>query len=136
MPNFTFIEATVFDIARPHSPLVKGVGAKRLGKGRVNPILPGGGGIRHLLFFLHHPKTAKGINLKLSDFRDTPCASQTSSLHFEQNFAPKKSEQSAIFKDVELKFGIETNVGPLSSKSNINLQFSVIMTFPVFRPFC
>ena len=38
-----------------------------------NPILPGGGGkIRSLLFFLHHPKTAQGINLKLSDFKDTP----------------------------------------------------------------
>ena len=38
-----------------------------------NPILPGGGGkIRPpLLFFLHHPKTAQGIKLKLSDFKDT-----------------------------------------------------------------
>ena len=30
-----------------------------------NPILPGGGGG-------HHPKTAQGIKLKLSDFKDTP----------------------------------------------------------------
>ena len=29
------------------------------------------GGIRPLLFFLHHPKTAQGIKLKLSDFKDT-----------------------------------------------------------------
>ena len=38
-----------------------------------NPSLPGGGGgkIRPLLFFLHHPKTAQGIKLKLSDFKDT-----------------------------------------------------------------
>ena len=36
----------------------------------VNPILPGGG-ICPLLFFLHHPKTAQGIKLKLSDFKDT-----------------------------------------------------------------
>ena len=35
------------------------------------PILPGGGGIRPLLFFLHHPKTAQGIKLKFSDFKDT-----------------------------------------------------------------
>ena len=36
-----------------------------------NPILPGagrGGKIRPLLFFLHHPKTAQAIKLKLSDF--------------------------------------------------------------------
>ena len=25
-----------------------------------------------LLFFLHHPKTAQGIKLKLCDFKDTP----------------------------------------------------------------
>ena len=25
-----------------------------------------------LLFFLHHPETAQGIKLKLSDFKDTP----------------------------------------------------------------
>ena len=42
---------------------------------RLNPILPGGGGggvkYASLLFFLHHPKTAQGIKLKLSDFKDT-----------------------------------------------------------------
>ena len=40
----------------------------------LNPILPGGGGgkIRPLLFFFHHFKTAQGIKLKLSDFKDTP----------------------------------------------------------------
>ena len=34
----------------------------------------GGGGAKYapLLFFLHHPKKAQGINLKLSDFKDTP----------------------------------------------------------------
>ena len=39
----------------------------------VDPILPQGGDkIRPpLLFFLHHPKTAQGIKLKLSDFKDT-----------------------------------------------------------------
>ena len=42
----------------------------------LNPILPGGGGgglVKYapLLFFLHHPKTAQGIKLKLSDFKDT-----------------------------------------------------------------
>ena len=36
-----------------------------------NPILPGGGGkIYPFLFFLHHPKTAQGIKLKLFDFKD------------------------------------------------------------------
>ena len=40
----------------------------------LNLILPGEGGgkIRPLLFFLHHPKTAQHIKLKLSDFKDTP----------------------------------------------------------------
>ena len=35
----------------------------------------GGGGGRNtppLFCFLHHPKTAEGIKLKLSDFKDTP----------------------------------------------------------------
>ena len=37
-----------------------------------NPILPRGGGKIHpLLFFLHHPKMAQGIKLKLSYFKDT-----------------------------------------------------------------
>ena len=52
-----------------------------------------------------------------------------------QDLAPKKSEKSAICKDIELKFGIETMFGPLSSKPNINLQFDVIITFLAFRPF-
>ena len=52
-----------------------------------------------------------------------------------QNFGPKKSEKSAICKDIKLKFGIETKFEPLNSKSNINLQFDVIMTFLAFRPF-
>ena len=41
----------------------------------------------------------------------------------------QKSEKSAICKDIELKFGIETKFGPLSSNTNINFQFDVIMTF-------
>ena len=45
-----------------------------------------------------------------------------------RNLAPKKSEKSAICKDIELKFGIETKFGPLSSKTNINLQFDVSKT--------
>ena len=41
-----------------------------------------------------------------------------------QNLAPKKSEKSAICKDIDLKFGIETNFGQLSSKTNINLHLT------------
>ena len=37
----------------------------------------------------------------------------------------KKSEKSAICKDIELKFGRASNFGPLSSKININLQSDV-----------
>ena len=104
----------------------------------------GRGKKRPLLFFLHHPKTAQGIKLKLSDFKDNPlrrllqvkpvcyilgcCHSNKITKGTSQNFAPKKSEKSAIFKDIELKFGIETTFVPLSSKSNINPQFKVIMT--------
>ena len=46
-----------------------------------------------------------------------------------QDLARKKSDKSAICKDTELKFAIETKFGPLTSKTNINLQFDVIMKF-------
>ena len=104
----------------------------------------GGGKIRPLLFFLHHPKTAQVIKLKLSDFKDTPlrhilqvkqvryilscCHGNKITKGTSHNSGPKKSEKSAICKDIELKFGIETKLGPLESKTNINLQFDVIMT--------
>ena len=108
-----------------------------------NLILPGGAKYVPLLFFLHHPKTAQLIKLKLSDFKDAPLRHilQVKPVRYisscchgnkitESNLAPKKSEKSAICKDVELKFGIEreTKFGPLSSKTNINLQFDVFMT--------
>ena len=55
-----------------------------------------------------------------------------------QDLAPRKSEKSAICQDIELKFGIETNFGPLSSKNKhkfpIRREFDVIMTFLTFRP--
>ena len=35
---------------------------------------------------------------------------------------------SVIFKDIELEFGVETNFGSLNSKSNIKLEFDVIVT--------
>ena len=46
LQNFKFMGATVFEIVvgPADRSLVKGVGTKRLGKGRVNPIRPGGGG--------------------------------------------------------------------------------------------
>ena len=110
-----------------------------------NPILLGWGGkIRSLRFFLQHSKTAQGIKLKLSDFKDIPlrhflhvkpvcyilscCHSNKIANGTSQNLAPKKSEKSAICKDIELEFDIETKFEPLSSKSNINLQFDVIKT--------
>ena len=46
----------------------------------------------------------------------------------QKDLALKKSEKSAICKDIELKFGIGTNFGPLSSKTNINLQSDVNLT--------
>ena len=91
-----------------------------------------GGGAKYapFLFFLHHPKTAQGIKLKLSDLKDTllrhilqvkPVRYVLSCCHGNkitegalQDLAPKKSEKSAIFRDIELKFGIGTNFEPLS----------------------
>ena len=50
LQNFKFIGATVLEIPRgsgrppcPLAPLVSGVGTKRFGTGRVNPIWTGGG---------------------------------------------------------------------------------------------
>ena len=106
---------------------------------------PGGGGkIRPLLFWLHHPKTAQAIKLKLSDFKDTllrhilqvkPVRYVLSCCHgnkitegTSQDLAPQKSEKSAICREVELKFGIGTNFGSLSSKTIIKFQSDVNLT--------
>ena len=35
---------------------------------------------------------------------------------------------SVIFRDIVLEFDMETNFGPLNSKSNVNLEFDVIVT--------
>ena len=40
----------------------------------------------------------------------------------------KVLNNSVIFKDTELKFSMETKLGPLNSKSNIKLEFDVIET--------
>ena len=77
-----------------------------------------------LLFFLHHPKTAQDIKLKLSDFKNTPlrhilqvrpiryilscCHGNKITDGTSEDLAPKKSEKSAISKDIELKLSIET----------------------------
>ena len=47
----------------------------------------------------------------------------------------RKVKSQPICKDIELKFGIETKLGPLSSLTNINLQFDVIMTLFSFLAF-
>ena len=107
--------------------------------------LGGGEEYAPLLFFFHHPKIAQGIKLKLSDFKDTPlrhllqvkpvryilscCHGNKITNGTSQNFGSKKSEKSAICKDIELKYGIKTKFRPMSSKSNINLQFDVICRF-------
>ena len=106
----------------------------------------GGGGQNTppLLFFLHHPKTAQGIKLKFSDFKDTllrhilqvkPVRYILSCCHgnkitegTSQDLAPKKSEKSATCRDIELKFGIGTNFGPLSLKRIIKSQSDVNLT--------
>ena len=110
----------------------------------INTILPGGVKYAPLLFFLPHPKTAQGIKLKLSDFKDTllrhilqvkPVRYVLSCCHGKkitegtsQDLAPQKSEKSAICGDIELKFGIGTNFGPLSSKTIIKFQSDVNLT--------
>ena len=115
-----------------HPAISKTLGSMNLKFCRVfNPILPGGGGKIHpLLFFLHHPKTAKAIKLKLSDFKDTSlrhllqvkpvryilscCHGKKITKGTSKNLVLKKSEKSAIHKEIELKFGVETSFGPLS----------------------
>ena len=91
----------------------------------VNPILSGGE--QNTLppppvFPPPSPKTAQGIKLKLSDFKGTPLRhilqvkpvrcilSNKITEVTSQNLALKKSEKSAICKDIELKFGTETYV--------------------------
>ena len=69
--------------------------------------LKAGKSVRYILSCCHGNKITKGTS---------------------QNLVPKKSEKSTICKDNELKYGIETMFGPLSSKTNINLQFDVIKT--------
>ena len=83
----------------------------------LNPILPGGvegAKYAHLLFFLHHPKTAQGIKLKDSDFKDTPlkhllqvkpvryilscCHGNKVTKGISQNFAPKKVKNQPFAK--------------------------------------
>ena len=106
----------------------------------------GWGGVKYapLLFFLHHPKTVQAIKVKLSDFKDTllrhilqvkPVRYVLSCCHgnkitegTSQDLAPQKSKKSVICRDIELKFGIWTNFGPLSSKPIIKFQSDVNLT--------
>ena len=99
----------------------------------------GGGEYAPLLFFLHHPKMAQGIKLKLSDFKDTllghilqvkPVRYILSCCHgnkitkgTSQNLPLKESKKSAICKDIELKIGIESKTTQF--KSNISVGHSV-----------
>ena len=45
-----------------------------------------------------------------------------------QDLAPKKCEKSAICRDIELKFSIGTDFGPLSSKTIIKFQSDINLT--------
>ena len=38
------------------------------------------------------------------------------------------SNNSVIYRDIELKFGMKTNFEPLTSESNIKSQYDVIMS--------
>ena len=38
------------------------------------------------------------------------------------------NNSAVVFRDIELEFGMETNFGQLNSKSNIKLEFDVIVT--------
>ena len=99
------------------------------------------------MFFFHHPETPQAIKLKLSDFKDTclrhnlqviPVRYILKCYHGNKitkvpckiwlNRKVKFLNNSVIFKDIELEFGMETNFGPLNPKSNINLEFDVIVT--------
>ena len=68
-----------------------------------------------------HLLQVKPVHYILSCFHGNKITKGTS-----QKLAPKKCEKSAICKDIELKFGIDTNFGPLSSKTNVNFQSDVL----------
>ena len=100
------------------------------------------------MFFFHHPKTLQAIKLEPSNFKDTSLRNilQVMTVRYtlscyhgnkitkgtSQNLTQWRSDISEqfshFFKDIELKFGMETNFGPLNSKSNIKLEFYFIMT--------
>ena len=112
--------------------------------------LEGGGGANYapLVVFLHHPETPQAIKLKLTDFENTslthfqviPARSLHSELlprqqnnkgylaEFDSVEKRKFLNNSVVYKDIELKFGMETNFGLLSSNNSIKLQLDVIMT--------
>ena len=112
-------------------------------------LIPGGGGgdSAPSCFFLHHPETAEAIKLKLSDLKDTslrhilqviPVRNILRCYHGNKitkvpckiwlNRKVKFLNNSVIFKDIEVEFGMETNFGPQNSKSSIKLEFDVIVT--------
>ena len=72
---------------------------------------------------VRHNFKVKSVRYILSCYHSNKITEGTS-----QDLAPKKSENSAISKDIELKFGTETNFGQLSSETNIKLQSDVIIT--------
>ena len=121
----------------------------------VNPVLPEGGGGEDSApssFIFHHPETSQAIKLKLSDFKDTslrhihvviPVRYILRCYHGNKiTKAPWKKiwlnrrvkiwNNSVTFKGIELKFSMETNFGLLNSKSDIKLEFDVIVTFSSF----
>ena len=98
------------------------------------------------MFFFHHPETLQAIKLKLSDFKNTSLRHTLKVIPVRyilrryhgnkitegtlQNWLNRKLKflnNSVIFKDIELKFGMEINFGPLNSKCSIKLEFDIIM---------
>ena len=99
------------------------------------------------MFFFHHPETPQAIKEKLSDLKDIslrhilqviPVRYILRCYHGNKitkvpckiwlNRKVKFLNSSVLFKDIELKFGMATNFGPLNSKGNIKLEIDVIMT--------
>ena len=103
---------------------IKGSGVKRVGDSARRPErvfeIPAWIGLRHIL-------QVKAVRYILSCYHGNKIREGTS-----QDLAPKKSEESEICKDIELKFGMETNFGPLSLKTNTRNSYHYPNATPCF----
>ena len=79
------------------------------------------------MFFFHNPETPQAMKLNFSDFKDTFLRHILQVIPI--SYILRCYQGNEITKKViELKFGMESNFGPLNPKSHIELEFEVLMT--------